>query len=81
MEQIQAHNVTLQQHAAHLKQQKTLLRTQLEDMEDKFAKVNSSNKKLSVEIQALRKSLQVSNNRPPENYMKFHNPVLPSCEQ
>lgn len=60
MEQIQARNSHLQQHVAHMKQQKDMLCGQLEDMESKYEKVTIENKQLAIEIQALRQSLQVA---------------------
>ncbi len=60
MEQIQAHDSHLQQHAANIKEQREMLLAQLREMEQKSEKVCIENKQLTLEIQALRQSLQVS---------------------
>ena len=59
MEQVQAHNCQLQQHAALIREQKDLLSSQLLKAEDKYEKVTMENEQLAIEIQALRQSLQV----------------------
>ena len=59
MEQIQAHNSHLQQHAVNVKEQKEMLAAQLHEAEQKFENVRVENKQLAIEIQALRQSLQV----------------------
>ena len=59
MEQIQAQNSHLQQHATNVKDQKEMLNFQLHEVEQKYEKTCIENKQLAIEIQALRQSLQV----------------------
>lgn len=59
MEQIQAQNSHLQQHATNVKDQKEMLNFQLHEVEQKYEKTCIENKQLAIEIQALRQSLQL----------------------